>query len=399
MILDPAGDLVWFLPVRPGSNMTNLRAQTYRGAPVLTWWEGRLTQGHGAGVAVIADTSYRRTDTVLAGHGVPTDAHEFRLTPAGTALVTGFAPVPADLAALGGPTDGAVFSGVAQEVDVETGEVLFEWSSLDHVPVTDTYADLSGGTAKDPFDYFHINSVAVAPDGDLLVSARHTCAVYKVSRRTGEVRWRLGGRRSSFDMGPGTRFHWQHDAQPLGAAALSVFDDGAAPQREPRSRAIVIDLDVVRMRATLVQEVTHPDHLLAKAMGNAQQLAGGGMFVGWGTAPHYSYFAADGRLLVDGRLPEQDGSYRAFLMPWTGRPTDQPAAAARADRGWNGATEVATWVALAGPSRWVLATVGSAPRDGFETAFHVSSAGPYVAVRALDASGGVLGTSPAVRLW
>ncbi len=406
MILDPDGELVWFLPVRSGGNIANLRAQTYRGEPVLTWWEGTISHGHGDGVAVLADASYRRTHTVLAGHGVPTDLHELRLTEEGTALVTGFAPAAADLAGAGGPADGAVFSGVAQEVDVATGEVLFEWSSLDHVPVTDTYAARSGGTAKDPFDYFHINSLAVAPDGELLVSARHTCAVYKVSRRTGEVRWRLGGRRSSFAMGPGTRFYWQHDAQPLGAAAVSVFDDGAAPQREPQSRAIVLDLDLRRMRATLADEVTHPEHLLAKAMGNVQRLTGGGAFVGWGTAPHYSHFAADGRLLLDGRLPDKDGSYRAFLMPWTGRPVDRPAVAVRATDGgstvyasWNGATEVASWVALAGPSQWVLRTVGEAPRDGFETALHVSSDGPYFAVRALDASGGALHTSPTVRSW
>ena len=51
------------------------------------------------------------------------------------------------------------------------------------------------------FDYFHINSIDVDADGHLLVSARNTWAVYKVHRRTGEVLWRLGGKRSSFRMG------------------------------------------------------------------------------------------------------------------------------------------------------------------------------------------------------
>ena len=92
--------------------------------------------------------------------------------------------------------------------------MLFQWDSLDHVPVTDTYRPFAGGTKADPFDYFHINSISIAPDGDLLVSARNTCAVYKVARPTGQVTWRLGGKRSSFRMGPGATFWWQHDVRP-----------------------------------------------------------------------------------------------------------------------------------------------------------------------------------------
>jgi hypothetical protein len=91
-----------------------------------------------------------------------------------------------------------------QEIDILSGRVLFEWSSLDQVPVTDTYQGFSGGTKDSPFDYFHVNSIAIADDGDLLVSARNTCAVYKVARPGGQVRWRLGGKNSSFAMGAGT---------------------------------------------------------------------------------------------------------------------------------------------------------------------------------------------------
>jgi hypothetical protein len=92
--------------------------------------------------------------------------------------------------------------------------VLFEWHSLDHVGLDESYKDLpeeAGGT----FDYFHINSIEVDHDSNLLVSARNTFTVYKIDRRSGEIIWRLGGKKSDFEMGPGTWMRYQHDASPM----------------------------------------------------------------------------------------------------------------------------------------------------------------------------------------
>jgi hypothetical protein len=104
-------------------------------------------------------------------------------------------------------------------------------------------------------------------------------------------------------------------------------------------------------------------------------------------------------------LPPQNRSYRAFRFPWSAHPDDQPAAVA--SRGsddeltlyasWNGATEVATWEVLAGGRLGQLESLGSVPRDGFETAMLVRTAEPYVAVRAKHRSGRVLGTSKPVE--
>lgn len=43
---------------------------SYRGKPVLTWWEGQVIKGYGEGKAVIADTSYRTIATIEAGNGL-----------------------------------------------------------------------------------------------------------------------------------------------------------------------------------------------------------------------------------------------------------------------------------------------------------------------------------------
>jgi hypothetical protein len=407
MILDRAGGIVWYSPNSSKTTQRlDLKVQSYQGRPVLTWWEGQVFQGYGRGHVVIADSSYRTVATVSAGHGLAADLHEIFISPQDTALVTIYKPVAANLSRLGGPAKGVVFSGVVQEIDIASGQVLFEWSSIDHVPVTDTVVSFTGGTSKVPFDYFHINSISIAPDGALLVSARNTSAVYKIARPSGNVVWRLGGKRSSFRMGPGTTFWFQHQALPQGANTISLFDDGGAPPKEPQSRGLVINLNTSTMRATLQHSYVHPSpRLLAAFEGSMQVLPGGRVLVGWGNLPYFSEFTANGTLLLDAHYPGGDQTYRVLSAAWTGQPTGQPAVAARAGSGrssvvyasWNGATQIASWTVLAGQSPSGLAQVGSKGRHGFETAITVNNAGPWFSVVANDASGQSLGQSPTVR--
>jgi hypothetical protein len=412
MIMDRRGGIVWYspntgFPASKGQGRMDLKVQTYRGQPVLTWWEGQVIKGYGEGRAVIADTSYRTIATIKAGNGLQADLHEFVISPQDTALITAYRPVTTDLSKIGGPAKGVALSGVVQEIGIPTGKVLFEWDSLDHVPVTDSYTPFAGGTKAAPFDYLHINSIAIAPDGDLLLSARDTSAIYKVARPSGKVAWQLGGKRSSFEMGPGATFWFQHHITPLDANTVSIFDDGGAPPaKEAQSRAILLDLDTSAMKATLKQSYTHPAGLAAANQGSMQVLADGRVLVGWGNLPYFSEFAADGRLLLDGQFPVGDQSYRAYTADWAGHPADKPAVAARINpaggsvvyASWNGSTELDTWTVLAGETAGALATAGSQRRAGFETMITVNTQGPYFAAAAQDAGGRELARSATVRL-
>jgi hypothetical protein len=413
MIMDTNGDLVWFAPdTGPHASKLDFQRQVYRGKPVLTWFQGRVVEGgYGEGVAIIADDTYRVTHTIHAHNGLQVDEHEFNISPQGTALVSAFHKQRYDLSKLGGPKRGWLLSGQAQEIDIETGELLFSWDSLDHVGFDETYLPVLGGhgSRSMPYDYFHINTIQDAGDGDLLIGARNTWSVYKVSRKTGEIVWRLNGKKTDFTMAPGSEFYWQHDTRLHGPNVLTAFDDGydgVLPKNEKQSRALILNVDYDRMLVTLRKDFTHPgDLVLAKAMGNAQMLPGGGMFVGWGTNPYFSEFDADGRLVLDGMLIKGDPTYRSFIGEWSGYPTEMPAAAARHRSGgavvyasWNGATEVATWNVLAGKTRTSLAKVATAPRKGFETAIPVSQQGPYFAVEPRDASGRELSRSLPVRV-
>jgi hypothetical protein len=232
-------------------------------------------KGFGVGEYVIADASYRELTRLRAGNHRGEDQHEFLLTPQGTALITSYERRSMSLVPIGGRADATVVGGVVQELEIPSGRVLFEWRSLDHVGVAESLR-----AVQVPYDYFHINSIDVAPDGDLLVSARNTWASYKISRKDGRVVWRLGGKQSDFRMGRGAAFAWQHDARfHEDGRLVSIFDNAVGPGRRAQSRTIVLELDTRRMRASLNREYTHRPALYARAMGNAQLLADGSYLV------------------------------------------------------------------------------------------------------------------------
>ncbi|HVY96876.1 MAG TPA: arylsulfotransferase family protein [Solirubrobacterales bacterium] len=411
-IFDNEGRPIWFQPIAAPYSATDFRVQRYRGQPVLTYDVGQSTggPGHSEGWNVILDRHYNQIATVQAGNGLAADQHEFALTPQGTALITIYHQVPYDLSSVGGPANGSVLDGIVQEVDVASGKVLFEWHSLDHVPLSDSYQPLPSSAAT-PYDYFHINSVNLDSDGNLLISARHTWTVYDVDRHSGDVLWRLGGKESDFQLGPGVQFSWQHNALPEAGQpnTIRIFDNhsnGAAGS--PASRIIDVRLDQKAHTATLVSSVQHPDGLSAGSQGNAQRLPGGHLFVGWGQLGRFSEFDAAGNLVWDGQVPAGYDTYRAYRSPWVGEPDTDPTAVAERSAGpgnrvkveaiWNGATEVQRWLVLSGRRPDHLRPAGSAAWDGLDTQISVHTRDPYVEVVALDDRGRPIGRSQAVSV-
>jgi hypothetical protein len=395
VILDNEGQPVWLdLLSDEALDVMNFKSQEYKGETVLTWWVGIHT-GFGQGECVICDHSYREITRVKAGNGYEADHHEFLITPEDTALITIYHGVDRDLTSVGGPADATVLDGIVQEVDIETGEVLFEWHSLDHV-------ELSEHTTA-YYDHLHLNSIDVYDEDHLIISSRETSTVFKIDRKTGDIVWRLGGEKSDFEMGPGARFFYQHDARSHTDGTITLFDNGNMNTAE-QSRGIVLHIDEEAMKANLAREYTHTDKLLSSTQGNVQVLPNGNVFIGWGSSPVISEFSHEGDLLFDAEFPTEGETYRAFRFPWKGYPKYDPAIAAESGQGdevkiyasWNGATEVATWQVLAGGPK-KLKEFTSAPKEGFETVITVETTEPYVGVKALDASGKVLGSSKAIQ--
>jgi hypothetical protein len=399
MILDSQGNLVWFLPLPVSENLlvTDFQVQNLRGQPVLTWWQGTTNSGHGRGEGVIFNRDYQQIATVKAANGLDAGLHEFLLSPQGDAYLTSTSPVR--VPGITKPT----IDAVVQEIDINTGNVLFEWHALDHIPLSQSYVSPKAGGYI--FDPYHINSIALDRDGNLIVSMRNTSAIYKIDHRSGRIIWTLGGKASSFKMGPGAATWGQHDAQIQPDGTLTAFDDGSGLPNLPfryDARGVRERIDTKHMLATLIRAYPHSPPLATNFEGNVQVLSDGDLVLGWGQQPYFSEYTPSGRQIFDAHFSVPTSSYRVYRFPWSAQPPTSPAlAAALGANGlaalyasWNGATDVALWRVLAGPSAGSLHAIARAPRRGFETELAAHSVGPYFAVQALGSGGGVLATSP-----
>ena len=394
MILDPSGRMIWFQPVPANQLATDFRVQQLGSQPVLTWWQGFTNNGSGRGEGVIYNTSYQQIATVQAANGVQgMDLHEFLVTPQGDAYIVAVSPV--HYGTLGKP----LMDAVVQEIDIKTGLVLFEWHALDHVPITESFFKTNqNGHVYDPY---HLNSVALDRDGNLLVSMRNTWAVYKISHSTGAVMWTLGSNKSSFKLASGASVAFQHNAIQQPDGSITMFDDGGGPPTVHHARAVRISVNQSSKTASLVRQYSHSPALDTHFEGNAQVLPNGDVFVGWGQQPYFTEFSASGQQIFDARFTSNTSSYRAYRMGWSGQPNTAPSIAAAPNNdgttevwaSWNGATTVSSWRVLAGPSAGSLTPLTGARKGGFETGMAASTGMPVFEVQALGSKGQVLATS------
>jgi EmrB/QacA subfamily drug resistance transporter len=408
MILDRNLQPVWFQPVREKYVAANLAEQTWEGKPALSWWQGIVTNTGAteAGEYVLVDQHYRQIARLKATGGWVLTLHEL-LIDGEDAWVTANKNVPRNLSKYGGAYNGALIDAAVQEYNLRTGKLIRSWDALDHISLYEAQATLP--TNGFPWDAYHINSIQLMPGGkSFLVSMRDTWAVYLVDVATGRIEWTLGGRRSSFKFDARSRFEWQHDARLAPDGTFSVFDDhccqltggGTVVAAKASSRGLILKLDQQRRTASFVADYGRSEGIHSQYMGDTQQLPGGNVIVGWGSAPYFTEFDSSGKLLYEVELPGPDLSYRATLQQWVGLPLTSPAGAAR--RGgpqttvyasWNGATLVDSWRVLAGSGSGGLSVVAHARRSGFETAIPVSGGYSHFQVQALDAHGHVLATS------
>jgi len=395
MLLDPSGKLLWFQPLPANQLATDFRVQQYQGQPVLTWWQGYTNNGSGRGIGVIYDSSYQQIATVQAANGLQgLDLHEFLLTPDGDAYVVGVSPVHY------GSLTRPLMDSVVQEIDIKTGLVLFEWHALDHIPISESFFNTNAkGFVYDPY---HLNSVSLDRDGNLIVSLRNTWGVYKIDHSTGAVIWTLGSSQGNFKHLGSSRTAFQHDALVQPDGSLTMFDDGGGPPTIRAGRAVRLSIDTANNTVNLLNQYQHSPPLDTNFEGNAQVLPNGNVFVGWGQQPYFSEFSASGQMLFDARFTSNTSSYRAYRLPWSGQPSAPPSMAVAPNNdgttqvwsSWNGATGVSSWRVLSGTSANSLTTLQTVPRRGFETSLSAPTGLGDFEVQALDSNGSVLGTSP-----
>jgi hypothetical protein len=394
MILDPSGHLIWFDPLGANQLATDFRVQQLGNQPVLTWWQGFTNNGSGRGEGVIANSAYQQIATVQAGNGIQgMDLHEFLVTPQGDAWIVGVSPVH-----YGGLTK-PLMDAVVQEIDIKTGLVLFEWHALDHVPISESYFNTK--TPGFVYDPYHLNSISLDNDGNLIISMRNTWAFYKVDAQTGAIMWTLGSNQNQFKRGAGTQVAFQHDVLVQPDGTFTLFDDGGGPPTVHHARGLRLAVNETTKAVSVIQQYAHSPALNTNFEGNVQMLPNGDAFVGWGQQPYFTEFNSAGKQIFDARFTSNTSSYRAYRFNWAGQPNTAPDIAAASNNdtttevwaSWNGATTVSSWRVLAGPSPGSLSTFATVAKNGFETAISASTGMPDFAVQAIGSNGQVLGTS------
>jgi hypothetical protein len=317
---------------------------------------------------------------------------------------------------------------IFQEIDIESGEALFEWRASQHIDVSNSYTDVNEATQSDPWDVYHINSVEKDATGNYLISIRFLRALLYIDGKTGDVLWQLGGMDNSFaDLsgGAATTFLGQHDAHfQQGDKFVTLFDNRADwyHQIDDQSKGTRVELDLVKMEARLDTLFTVPDaKILSTSQGSLQTLPNGHVLVGYGYNGVIAEFSAEGELLCSAYLQPSSTfgsgdvqSYRNLKFNWTAMPDTNPNLALADEKlymSWNGATEVETWLLLGSDtevreeiSKESLAARGIDDvlligKTGFETVYQLVAGhgvGRFVRVVALDREGRPLGASDVI---
>jgi Arylsulfotransferase (ASST) len=407
LMLDQSLDPVWFRPVPEKVAASNLSLQTFEGQPALAWWQGVVTNTGAteSGTYYVVNKHYQTVAKLTGKDGWILTLHEIVID-GDNAWVTANKDIPMNLSNYGGAYNGTLTDSAVQEYNLKTGKLLRTWDALTHIPLSQSIASLPSNGF--PWDAYHVNAIDVTGNGTFLVSMRDTWAVYLVNIYNGKIEWTLGGKNSSFKLGRGADFQWQHDAALQSGNRVTMFDDhccqitGGGTYVSPTgpSRGLVLKLNKSTMTATVANQYSKGPGFDADYMGDTQPLADGNVLVGWGSQPNFSEYTKDGTLLLDAVLPHPDLTYRAKLEPWVGVPLYPPKGAARQKNGkttvyasWNGSTRVTSWKVLAGSSAAALSAVATKSKSGFETAIAVPQGSSTYEVQALNSAGRVIGTS------
>ncbi|KAI1769285.1 ASST-domain-containing protein [Hypoxylon sp. FL1150] len=400
------GDLIWSGYGIYSIWATNFQAARWRGKDILFSFEGDHNPGygHGHGHITILDNHYETIRELRAGNHKLVDKHEFHIVNEETGLIQIYQPVARDLKGWGGsPQQQWIVNAIIQELDITTGELLFEWASLDHISPDEAILPLNPGQAgsgynsSDAWDYFHINSVDKDSDGNYLISARDACSIHKINGTDGNIIWKLNGKDSSFKVPRDAKFCFQHHARFLSqrddVEVISLYDNsahgtehsgGSEVHTAPTSSGKIIKVNTTSWEAELVQAFFPPDDLLSKSQGSTQTLPNGNVLVNWGSSGAVTEHLPNGTAIFhaymdSGYLGLGVENYRAFRFNWTGIPNEEPALVVlKGEDGitayvsWNGDTETKAWRFYSLTDKFGSKQfLGEVERTSFETSLRI----------------------------
>lgn len=249
----------------------------------------------------ILDEMLEVTDTIEV-EGFKPNGHDWDVDENGHVLLMGQLTSTMDMRELvvGGDSVAEVLDLVVQEFD-DSFELVKTWNSADHFEILDgnensSYLDFT----ENQIDYVHANGISIDSDTSFLISCRHMDEITKVDRRTGNVIWRLGGKKNQFQfINDELKFSHQHSIRALKNGNILLFDNGNL--RTPQLSSVVeYDIDEANKTATLVKRMYRDSAVYSNHQGATQRIHNGNTLANWGPYwPSFTEFNPDGTTALE----------------------------------------------------------------------------------------------------
>lgn len=269
----------------------------------------------------VLDSAYQITNLLGAANGYVTDSHELILKDDGSYWILAIDVQQVDMSQIvpGGNPNANVAGNVIQHID-QSGHVLFQWRSWDHMEITDCDTRFVNLTAS-YIDYVHANAISFDFDGHILLSSRHLNEITKINSTSGAIIWRWGGNMNQFSFQPGDEgFYGQHSIRYNNLNDTYTLFDNGNWHTPAHSRGMEYTLNQIDKSATLTHIFDSEPLIFSEAMGHLQRLDDGGTIVGWaGNLDFYVFteYDASGNKVFEIISPDTAMvSYRVFKFDW-----------------------------------------------------------------------------------
>jgi hypothetical protein len=249
----------------------------------------RLDPGVDTGVLVM-DSGYNIIDVVHCQNGLAPTQHEQLFFPDGTKWFTCYDWQGGwDLSSFGGSGSATVNVSWIQAIGPDD-QVFFEWRSDENFEVTDATPDISLGT--NTVDPWHVNSLDIDNDGNVIASFRNMDRIVKINAATGNIMWHWGGMNSTYtDFATIANcgiysFSHQHHVHRIANGNILMFDNGNGQGLTAISQPKEYELDEVNHTAKCVWFYAHPQvngqNIHTTNQGSAIRLPNGNTIIGYG---------------------------------------------------------------------------------------------------------------------
>lgn len=236
---------------------------------------------------MIMDSTFKIIDSVQIKNGYKEDGHAFKILNNGHYIILGIDEVQTNLSAYShfnkinqrGSSNAIVRYGVIQEQD-KNKNVVFEWHSKNFYDIKHIDSLYLNDISK--INVPHINSIDVSQNGDLIISCRNFNEITKISKSTGNVLWRMGGKLNSFNfLNDSQKFQSQHAAVLLSDSDLILFDNGYEQPLHASSAKEYL-LNEGKLQAKLIWKYVNNTQHFSIGLGNVQRLKNGYTLINYG---------------------------------------------------------------------------------------------------------------------